>query len=119
MLGFDNFIEEKKLLKEIEPKFDNFFNIKLPLCLWYLIFTILWFIGHSNDGESKKDSEIRAKKAALFLQKNAIKNGSILYVGHRGINRLIGNELKKLGWTFSQKFKTCYWGDNIFYLDIN
>ena len=54
-------------------------------------------MGYSNDDKSKKDSEIRAKKAALFLQRNAIENGCILYVGHRVINRKIGNELRKLG----------------------
>lgn len=55
----------------------------------------------------------------LFLQKKAFENGRILYADHRAINRLISNELKKMGWTTLQKDSTHYWGENIFYLGRN
>jgi broad specificity phosphatase PhoE len=82
---------------------------KLSVRLWAIIFRASWFFGYSNGSESLTEAKERAKKSAQKLVRLAQEYKVVLFVGHGVMNRLIANELRKLGWKGPKVPSRKYW----------
>jgi len=79
------------------PSF-NVLNLKFSKNIWLFIFRAFWLMGYSPNSESYLQAKSRAKKCSGKLIENAKKNGSLVFVGHGILNRLISKELRSRGW---------------------
>jgi len=88
------------IFREFERKIFTFPNIKLPLAWWLTGSRIFWFIGfNKKDLENFSEAKARAKRAAVFLEKNTYENGKTLLVSHGLLNHYLVKYMKKNGWT--------------------
>ncbi len=85
----------------------------LPPLVWAAFFRILWFFGYARGAESIQEARIRARTAAHKLSSLA-EHGSVLFMGHGIINRLIAKELTALGWAGPARQKSEYWSVNVY-----
>ncbi|WP_067839452.1 histidine phosphatase family protein [Amphibacillus sediminis] len=92
-------------------------GLKLNPNSWSIILRCLWFSGYSRGCESLNDAKIRAEKAAKYLVRYAMEHDRIVLVGHGFFNRLVGNELKKIGWNSKKKTSSKHWQSTTFWLD--
>lgn len=83
--------------------------LKLEPSLWAVILRSLWFTGYSNGCESLSSAKQRANKSAAELVEYAQKHKSVAFVGHGFINRLIAQELQKMGWKGKRKTDSKHW----------
>jgi hypothetical protein len=81
---------------------------RLPPFIWAAIFRMLWLLGYSHGSESLHDAQYRATEAAKKLT-DLNKKGTVLLMGHGIMNRLIGNQLVRWGWSGSKPQKSKYW----------
>ncbi|MFF2484509.1 histidine phosphatase family protein [Paenibacillus sp. NPDC058071] len=84
-------------------------GLRLNPSLWAVMLRCLWFSGYARECESLKDAQIRAEKAAAFLDQCAKENQNVVLVGHGFFNRFIGKELKKRGWDGVKKPSSKHW----------
>lgn len=83
---------------------------RLPPKVWAAFFRLLWLCGYSQGVVSPEHTRLRAKAAANRLA-SAAREGPVLLVGHGIMNRYIGKELQKLGWTLSGSIQeNRHWG---------
>lgn len=103
--------------REFERKifwFPNW-NIFLPLKFWITFSRVLWLIGFNSKGiESRADAYRRAKNNALFLMRDAAQYGATALVAHGFHNKVLGDFLKKKGWTVVHKGGNAYGAINVF-----
>lgn len=98
------------LFREIElPTFPRELGLKLSPNSWAVILRCLWFSGYSRQCESLANAKLRAKKASEQLEKYAREYKSVVLVGHGFFNRLIAEELKKMGWEGNRKSSVKHW----------
>lgn len=87
---------------------------RLPPKVWAVFFRLSWLCGYSRGAASSRSTRLRAKSAATRLVMAASK-GPVLLVGHGIMNRYIGRELQKLGWTLSDSaHMNCHWGIGVY-----
>jgi len=87
------------MFREFERKIISFPNIKLPLKLWLGMSRISWLMGLNDKGIEKfSEARNRAREAAIFLEKDAFRNGKTLLVSHGLLNHYLVKYLKKNGW---------------------
>lgn len=92
------------LFRETElPPFPRELRVKLSPNCWAVILRCLWFFGYSRHCESRANAKQRAKKASEQLVNYAKEHKSVVLVGHGLFNRLIAEELKKMGWKGKRK----------------
>jgi broad specificity phosphatase PhoE len=84
-------------------------GLKLHASSWGVILRCLWFSGYSSGCESLKDTKIRAEEASKFLVNCAKEHHHVVLVGHGFFNRLIGKELKRMGWNRKKKSSSRHW----------
>lgn len=98
------------LFRETElPAFPRILRLKLIPNSWTVILRCLWFSGYSRQCESLVNAKQRAKQAAEQLVKYAEKYNSVVLVGHGFFNRLISEELMKMGWEGKGKSSVKHW----------
>ena len=85
-------------------------RLRLSPQVWSVAMRIAWLLGWSLDVESLKMARKRAKDATLRLCRLADQNGSVLLVGHTIFNRLLGRELRRVGWHRPRSLSGGYWG---------
>ncbi len=83
---------------------------RLPALFWAILFRFLWLAGYAHDGESIGAARARARLAAARLICAAREHGSVALCGHGFMNRLIGEELYRLGWRGPHHPGYRYWG---------
>lgn len=83
---------------------------KLKASVWLILFRALWLFGINGRAESYRRTKLRARSCAEKLQRIAINNDSVLFVGHGILNKLIATELLKLGWKGDRNSEREYWG---------
>jgi broad specificity phosphatase PhoE len=84
-------------------------GIKLNASIWAVILRCLWFSGYSSGCESLKEAKIRAEEASKVLDTCAKDHTNVVLVGHGFFNKLIGKELKKMGWIGKKKTSSKHW----------
>ncbi len=92
-------------------------GLKLTAGWWAVIFRCLWLYGYAGGGESFQAAKKRAAAATGILDKSAREHGDVLLVGHGFFNRMIGKELKKLGWQRRSKNDSRHWSSTVFTLE--
>lgn len=97
-----------KLFREMEvPRYK--LPIKLKAWNWVYISRILWLLGFKGSFESFCEAKSRAVDAAELLTELAKLNNNVALFGHGLLNRYIGKELIKRGWTMNAK-NNGFWG---------
>ena len=92
------------------PTFPRILGLKLSPNNWAVVFRCLWFSGYSRRCESVANAKRRAKLASEQLVKYAEEHKSVIVVvGHGFFNRLIAEELKKMGWEGKRKSSAKHW----------
>lgn len=86
------------VFREMGLPYANWNSPRLSPTLWVAVFRILWFLGYSANSESFRSSRLRAKAGTEILEKTAMEQGSVLFVGHGLINHFIAKELLANGW---------------------
>lgn len=76
---------------------------------WCVIFRLLWLLGFAKNGEPIHIVKKRAKGCAIKLFEGQNSDDTVLLLGHGILNRFIGSELKKRGWTKINNSKDQYW----------
>lgn len=88
--------------------------IKLLPKIWSAIYRGLWFCGFSKNTESFSKAKVRAEYAAIELEKVAKRNGSVIFVGHRFLNKYIAKHLLSNGWDGPTNPSPRFWSYGIF-----
>lgn len=73
-----------------------------------------WFFGYSEDQETRRQAEVRARGVAERLISEAQAGRNVLVVAHGFFNTMIGIELKKLGWYRAEGRGYRYWSGHLF-----
>ena len=108
-IGFDKISCSEVLFSETNiPHFDHS-PIKLPVSIWIVVLRLLWLLGFSKNGESFAQAKFRARQAANKLIEIAEEHNKAILVGHGLMNRLIANNLRRLGWQGSPSPGKKYW----------
>ncbi|NOX75240.1 MAG: histidine phosphatase family protein [Gammaproteobacteria bacterium] len=97
LLKADKYIADSSFC-EAELPVVNFPLLKISPHAWSIVFRVFWFLGLSNDVESKKEIIARVKVATKMLENFAEEHENVLLVGHGIMNRLIGRELIQRRW---------------------
>lgn len=87
----------------------NWNSLKLSPAIWAIIFRILWLFGYSNNSESYKEANTRAKKSAQKLIALAQEHERVLFIGHGIYNKLLSKQLRLLGWSGPANPGTKHW----------
>lgn len=78
---------------------------------WGTISRIVWLLGYADGGETRRDSQARAARAADILIEHAGNGGDVLLCAHGWFNRMIGRALRLRGWDKTNgKGGDKYWG---------
>ncbi len=93
------------LFREAALPWRPFPSPPLPAPLWLLLFRLVWLAGA---GSRRSDGQ-RARHGARRLDMLARSHGKVALVGHGIFNRLIGTELKRLGWRRRARWGSGYW----------
>lgn len=88
---------------------------RLPPALWAVPLRLAWMAGYAGGVESVQDARLRAREAAARLVALAA-SGTVLLVAHGIINRMIAAELRRGGWTPTQRPQHGCWSMNSFTL---
>lgn len=90
-------------------------NLLLPRKFWITFSRILWLMGFNSKGiESRTDAYRRARNNAVFLMEDAAKFGTTALVAHGFHNKVLGDFLKKKGWSVVMKGGNSYGAVNVF-----
>lgn len=109
MIGIEQADEIDTLFQESALPYKKIPFLKLPAALWALLFRISWFVGFSQNAESKLEARIRARNATNKLIELAKQNQQVSVIGHGIMNQLIANELADSRWVCSIKQGNGYW----------
>ena len=82
---------------------------KLSLFTWLIFFRVLWFLGYSNNGEPISIARQRAEIGFALLKQMAGEHGSVMFIGHGIINRLLAKKLRSNGWKGPKNPGNNYW----------
>jgi broad specificity phosphatase PhoE len=81
---------------------------RLPPALWAALLRIAWLLGYARGAATLAAETLRARQAANCLVAAAAE-GPVLLVGHGIMNRLIARELRRSGWTSTNRQRSGYW----------
>jgi broad specificity phosphatase PhoE len=94
----------------------NWHSLKLSPKFWAVFFRILWLLGYSGNTESFSDAKKRAVEAANTLTNLANKHEKVIFVGHGVFNRMLANELRKIGWAGPRNPGSGHWDFGVYKL---
>ena len=115
-LGIDDILLTDAMFREIELPYRTWFYPRLSPYAWFLLFRALWFVGMSNNGISVRQARERARAGAAKLIQISRQHGSVLFVGHGLLNRLISRHLLAQGWQGPKSPGTRHWAYEIYRL---
>jgi len=77
--------------------------LRLRPMQWLMYYRLLWMAGLLRGDASFSAVRQRAQKAAEYLIDRAQMHGTLVLMGHGGMNHLIGRVLRQKGWELQQK----------------
>lgn len=92
----------------------NWYRLKFSPKIWAITFRVLWLLGYSRNSESFKEAKRRAREAVRKLMELANEYESVLFVGHGIYNRMLANELRKLGWSGPKNPGSKHWSIGVY-----
>jgi len=84
-------------------------GLRLKPGTWGVISRILWWLGYSAGGESRRDAEIRAEQAADRLVAEAATGSDVVLFAHGWFNRMLRPALKRRGYRCFVDRGDSYW----------
>ncbi len=94
------------------PNMPNWFRL-MPR-IWGAVARVNWMLGGHGDGETARDARLRARQAAERLLAEVKNDQVVMLVAHGWFNRMIGQELKKLGWACTDDGGFKHWAVRLF-----
>ncbi len=113
-LGMRGSILSDAVFNEAGLPASNWRVLKLSPKVWAVIYRFFWLLGYSNNSESFKEAKSRAVLAIETLTKIAQEYENVLLVGHGVYNRMLANELRRLGWSGPRSPGSKYWSMAIY-----
>lgn len=113
-LGIQSITEIDPQLREIDLPCAEWNFPKLSLNFWVPFFRILWFMGYSRHSETLSQARARAHSASTKLQTIARQQGSVAFIGHGMINRLIADDLRRNNWQGPKNPGKRYWDFGVY-----
>jgi len=110
LLGVEQIDLSEPLFREADLPVTLWPSMKMSPYFWLVVFRILWFFGHSADGESITQARLRAATAMQQLDTLAQTHGRVLFVGHGILNQFIAKELLSYGWQGPKRPARDHWG---------
>ena len=110
LLGVEQIHLSESLFREADLPVTLWPSMKMSPYFWLVFFRILWFFGHSANGESIAQARVRAVTAMQQLYRLAQTHGRVLLVGHGILNQLIAKELLSYGWQGPKRPARDHWG---------
>ncbi|CAN5343788.1 histidine phosphatase family protein [soil metagenome] len=77
--------------------------------VWGFLARLVWWFGHAEGQETRRQAQARAKAAADRLEGAAQTEGDVLLLAHGFFNHMIGAELKRRGWRMIENRGYRYW----------
>ncbi|MEJ2427048.1 MAG: histidine phosphatase family protein [Candidatus Thiodiazotropha sp.] len=118
VLGIDEATLIDSLFKEVDLPVAQWKFPKLSVRIWAILFRFAWFLGYTNESESLRDAQERAKKATRVLVELAEEHNTVLFVGHGILNRFIAKELRRLSWEGPKVPSREYWEYSVYKIDM-
>jgi len=87
---------------------------KLSPAVWSILFRVFWFMGYAPNCESLSSARQRASSAAHLLHNKAVKNKTVLFVGHSLLNSFIAKTLLAKGWRGTTSIFSKHWEFSVF-----
>ncbi|MDO6654270.1 histidine phosphatase family protein [Anaerobacillus sp. 1_MG-2023] len=110
-------IQSDPIFRELELPFYNIRFLKIKPQMWTVFYRFLWFIGLSNQAETRKDARKRAKLASDILEECAKAKEPLVLVGHGFFNRFLGRELEKRRWKLQGDKSSANWACHTYWKD--
>ena len=88
--------------------------LRLRPTLWGVLSRVLWWLGYSGTGESRKHAKVRAASAANRLVELARGRKLVLLCAHGWFNRMIRKVLREQGWQCIYDGGDSYWAHRHF-----
>ena len=114
LLGARNIDCVDAIFREVELPYCTLPSPKLSPAIWALGFRILWFMGYAGNCESKALARQRAYIAAAKLHNLALRNNTLVLVGHSIFNSFIAKKLLEKGWQGSISLFNKHWEISVF-----
>jgi broad specificity phosphatase PhoE len=76
---------------------------------WGVLARVAWWLGRHEDGESRKEAEVRAEAAVATLTAQALRGQNVLLCAHGWFNRMMRPILKSQGWREVEDGGDQYW----------
>ncbi len=108
-LGVREVTHIESVFRETGLPFSNSPSPRLSPRIWASWFRVLWLLGYSSNGESIGEARLRASDGASRLKELAVRDGSVLLVGHGFLNWFIARELLANGWRGPARPGMKYW----------
>ncbi len=109
LLGVRDIDRIDAIFREVELPYGTMPSPRLSPATWSLIYRVLWFMGYSANCESKTTAQQKAMVAADHLHNAALRNNTVLLVGHSIFNHFIARQLQTKGWQGSTSIFNNYW----------
>lgn len=101
--------QRESLLVEAPLPPPNLGYIRFRPRMWGILARICWILGFSGEGESRKQAQIRAEKAADLLSKSAQGGKMVFVVAHGWFNRMLRPALKRHGFACVEDYGDLHW----------
>lgn len=76
---------------------------------WGGVSRIVWWLGYAAGGESRREAEVRAERAADYLIDHAASGANVLLCAHGWFNRMAGRVLRDRRWRRTYDGGDHYW----------
>jgi broad specificity phosphatase PhoE len=108
-LGAIGSFQVDPLFREVDCWWNVSSSLQLPSLFWIAYVRLRWPYRHHSAPESLRVAQLRAERAAQQLIAHSHR-GSVVLVGHGGMNTLIAQELRRLGWQGPKQPSLVHWG---------
>ncbi len=109
LLGVKNINRIDAIFREVELPYATMRSPKLSPATWSVIFRILWFMGYAENSEPKDTARQKATNAANILHELALRNDSVVLIGHSIFNNFIARQLQIKGWRGCSSIFSKHW----------
>lgn len=117
LLGIKQVHLSHNLYREADIPVSIWPSPRLSPYAWFAFFRLLWFLGHSANGESIAMARQRSVEARQALQKHAVEHGRVLFVGHGLLNHFIAKDLLANRWKGPKRPGHEYWDYSLYRAD--
>ncbi|MBY0562797.1 MAG: histidine phosphatase family protein [Hyphomonadaceae bacterium] len=76
---------------------------------WGVLARAAWWFGHHENGESRRQAEVRAQAAVATLTAQALRGQNVLLCAHGWFNRMMRPVLRRQGWREVEDGGDRYW----------